>query len=449
MTPPTRPSVLVLGAGSAGIAALKTLRDRGLDARAVDAAPRIGGRWANDDPALGPLAYSTLHSATSRDALAYADLAAPHHLPVFPNARQVAEYCEQYVDTFGLRDRIDLGERVLHTERAAGGGWRVTTDQGIRTVDALVVATGTFGRPRGPEPELRGLDRFQGDVLHVHDYRAPSQLAGRKVVVVGVGTSAVDLACDAAEHAATALHSMRRGAWFLPEILFGRPADRYSPPLPLSWKARRALLARAAAVQLGPLSTYGIAHPGHAYGEVHPLRSGRLLSHLAHGRLTTRPAVAALHDDGVEFVDGRRDEADLVVLCTGWYVDHQFLPEELRGGGGDGPSLLARIFHPAAPDVAFAGLVDAGTVAMPIAEAQGRVIADHLCGDYHLPPESERGAQIKLEEAISRERFPAARRVRLQVDSAEYLTAIKKERRAGQARARAAGHVLPVPAHQH
>jgi cation diffusion facilitator CzcD-associated flavoprotein CzcO len=445
VTPPARPSVLIIGAGSAGIAALKTLRDRGIDARAIDAMPRLGGRWSNDDPALGPIAYRTLHSGTSRDALAYTDLPAPRDLPIFPSARQVADYCEAYVDRFGLREFIDLGVRVEQTERAdePGQRWTVTTDQGVRRADAIVVATGPFGRPRHPEPALPGLASFGGEIMHVHDYRGPSQLENKRVVVVGVGTSAVDLACDAAEHADVAIHSMRRGAWFLPEILFGRPADRYKPPVPLSWKARRALFARAAAAQLGPLASYGIGHPGHGYGEVHPLRSGRLLSHLAHGQVSTRPAIARLVPEGVEFVDGRVDEADLVVFCTGWHVEHRFLPEALQGDGS-GPSLLSRIFHPDAPELAFAGLIDAGTVAMPIAEAQGRLIADHLCGDYHLPAEADRADAIALEEAISRERFPAARRVRLQVDKYDYLAALEKERRAGAARARQAGHTTPV-----
>jgi dimethylaniline monooxygenase (N-oxide forming) len=446
VTPPTRPSVLVIGAGSAGIAALKTLRDRGIDATAVDAATQIGGRWANQDPATGPVAYRTLHSGTSRDALAYADHPAPRSLPVFPSARQVADYCESYVDRFALRDHIELGLGVERAERDPGRsrGWTVVMADGVeRHADALVVATGPFGRPRHPQPTLPGLAAFGGEVMHVHDYRGPSQLEGKRVVVVGVGTSAVDLACDAAEHADVAIHSMRRGAWFLPEILFGRPADRYRPPVPLSWKARRALFARAAATQLGSLAAYGVAHPGHGYGEVHPLRSGRLLSHLAHGAVTTRPSIAKFTADGVEFTDGRVDRADLVVLCTGWHVDHKFLPEELRGDGA-GPSLLSRIFHPAAPDLAFAGLIDAGQVAMPIAEAQGRLIADFLCGDYHLPAPSERADAIALEEAISRERFPAARRVRLQVDFVDYLAALDKERRAGMVRARQAGHQLPV-----
>ncbi len=434
----------MIGAGSTGIAVLKTLRDRGLDAVAVDAAERIGGRWTNKDPELGAIAYRTLHSNTSRDALAYADFPAPRHLPVFPSAGQVGEYCESYVDAFGLRDRIHLGERVERAERGPSGGWTVTTDKGVREAGALVVATGPFGRPRMPEPALPGLAGFEGEVMHAHDYRGPSQLEGKRVVVVGVGTSAVDVACDAAEHAGNALHSMRRGAWFLPEILFGRPADRYRPPVPLSWKARRALFARAAAAQLGPLASYGIAHPGHGYGEVHPLRSGRLLSHLAHGNLATRPALAGFGSSTVEYVDGRADDADLVIFCTGWLVEHPFLPEQYRGTDGAGPSLLSRIFHPEAPDLAFAGLIDAGVVAMPIVEMQGRVIADHLCGDYHPVPPAERADQIALEEAISRERFPAARRVRLQVDAVDYPVVLEKERRAGHLRARSAGHSLPV-----
>lgn len=409
--------------------------DRGIDASALEAGPRIGGRFSNEDPRFGPLAYSTLHSATSRDAFAYADYPAPHHLPVFPSAVQVADYCADYAEKFGLLHHVQTGVRVEQIERA-GGEWKVTTSDGDRVADAVVVATGTMGRPRLPEPPIPGAQRFAGEILHVHDYRGPSQLSGKRVVVVGVGTTAVDLACDAAEHASVAIHSMRRGAWFLPEILFGRPADRWRPPVPMGWKARRAFLARAAAAQLGSLSTYGIAHPGHGYGEVHPLRSGRLLSHLAHGQVTTRPAISQLHAREVEFADGRRDEVDLVMLCTGWHVEHPFLPESLRSDDGAGPPLHLRTFHPDAAGLSFVGLIDGGVAGLPIAEAQARLIADRVLGDWAPPSQQIVQQTVVDEEATSRERYPAARRVRLQVDPIDYMATLERERRAGHLRAR-------------
>ena len=204
----------------------------------------------------------------------------------------------------------------------------------------------------------------------------------------------------------------------------------------MSWKARRALLARAAHAQLGALSAYGIAHPGHGYGEVHPLRSGRLLSHLAHGQVTTRPGIAQLHEHAIEFTDGRIDEIDLLMLCTGWHVEHPFLPPELRSDDGAGPALLLRTLHPSEPTLAFVGLIDGGVACLPIAEAQGRLIADHLLGDWLAPPPAEITAAVAEEEAISRERYPAARRVRLQVDPIDYLDELERARRAGQQRAR-------------
>src|SRR5690606_37635605 len=127
------------------------------------------------------------HSATSREALSYVDYPAAHHLPVFPSAALVAEYCAGYVRQFGLDERITLGERALGAVRGPEGGWQVTTDRGERRADALIVATGTFGRPR--DPEIPGLADFGGEILHVHDYRGPEQFSSRHVVVVGVGTS--------------------------------------------------------------------------------------------------------------------------------------------------------------------------------------------------------------------------------------------------------------------
>ena len=115
-----------------------------------------------------------------------------------------------------------------------------------RSYDAVVVANGHHWDPRWPEPAFPGSDTFEGEQIHSHPYEHESQLAGKDVVVLGMGNSAMDIAVDASYHSENTILAARRGAHIIPKYVFGRPLDRASPadrlpPLgPLQADARSA-----------------------------------------------------------------------------------------------------------------------------------------------------------------------------------------------------------------
>jgi dimethylaniline monooxygenase (N-oxide forming) len=140
----------------------------------------------------------------------------------------MARYFEGYADRFALKGHITFNTTVVHARREAGA-WTVTLDTGERRrYPVLIVANGHHWNPRWPEPPIPG--RFDGAVLHAHDYRAPDEpvdMTGMRVVVVGAGNSAMDIAGELSRpgRAAKVYLSVRRGAWIIPKTLFGRPVD--------------------------------------------------------------------------------------------------------------------------------------------------------------------------------------------------------------------------------
>src|SRR5215216_802470 len=119
------PSVCVIGAGSSGIAAAKTLHQRGFAFDCFEASDRVGGNWVYKNRNGMSSAYRSLHINTSRERMKYSDFPMPASYPDFPHHTQIAAYFDAYVDHFGFRDRIAFETLVEHAALAADGRWRV------------------------------------------------------------------------------------------------------------------------------------------------------------------------------------------------------------------------------------------------------------------------------------------------------------------------------------
>jgi cation diffusion facilitator CzcD-associated flavoprotein CzcO len=212
------PRTCIIGAGSSGIAGAKALHDRGLPFDCYELSDRVGGNWVFENKNRISSSYRSLHINTSRERMEYSDYPMPKSYPDFPRHDQIARYFDDYVDHFGFRDRIRFGVGVDHVERGDDGGWEVRTTAGDTEVyDALVVANGHHWDPRWPEPPFPGSEDFAGEQMHSHYYKEETQIAGRDVVVLGMGNSAMDIAVDASYHARNTYLAARRGAYVIPK----------------------------------------------------------------------------------------------------------------------------------------------------------------------------------------------------------------------------------------
>ncbi|NES27713.1 SidA/IucD/PvdA family monooxygenase [Micromonospora terminaliae] len=428
------PRVAVIGAGAAGLATLKALADAGVPAVAFETADTVGGLWVYGSP--GSPAYRTLHLNTSKGRTQFADHPMPADWPDYPDHTRIAGYLADYADRFGLRDAVRLRHTVERVS-AADGGWTVHAtgpDGPVRLdVEAVVVANGHNRVPKRPDPYP---GECTAEQLHSHDYRGPEQLAGRRVLVVGGGNSAMDIAVDASYAAMRTLLSLRRGVWVVPKYLLGRPSDTLNGALArrLPWRLRQRISQTMLTATVGPPDRYGLPAPAHGFLQDHPTLSDGLLSRLTHGDIQARPGIARFAGDRVEFTDGRADEVDLVVWCTGYRVEVPFLDPGLLGDGADRLPLYRHVFHLDAPGLAFVGLMQSTGAAFPLVEAQARLVAGALAGTWVPPDRDRQAAASRAELRVATARW-GQRRPHMRVDFDAYLAELERELAAGRRRA--------------
>src|SRR6185503_3698511 len=133
--------IAIVGAGASGLAALRALTAKGLDATAYERGGAIGGVWTLEDRPTA--AYRSLHLITSRARTEFAEFPMPDGTPDYPARDDVGRYLEAYADRFGLRERIRLGSGVRRARRRDGGGWELELEDGeTATADVLVAANG-------------------------------------------------------------------------------------------------------------------------------------------------------------------------------------------------------------------------------------------------------------------------------------------------------------------
>ncbi len=249
---PTRERLLVIGAGPVGLAFARALGTHGLPYDQVDAADGIGGNWRHG-------VYRTAHIISSRRTTEYPDFPMPEEYPDFPSADQMLAYLEAYADAFGLHEHIRLRTEVRSVRPRPDALWDVELASGEGAVyKGVLVCNGHHWCRHVP----RYPGSFSGVTIHSKDYRGPEDLAGRRVLVVGGGNSACDIASEGARVAEHCALSLRRGYWFLPKTILGRPLPELIPPwLPVP--TQRLLLRAALALVVGDYRRYGLPKPDH------------------------------------------------------------------------------------------------------------------------------------------------------------------------------------------
>jgi len=439
------PAVCVIGAGSSGIAAAKALYERGIPFDCFEKSDRVGGNWVFANKNGMSAAYRDLFINTSRPRMEYSDFPMPADYPDFPHHSQIAAYFEKYVDHFGFRERIVFETGVQHASRGADGVWTVELDTGeTRSYDALIVANGHHWNPRWPEPAFPGSETFPGTQMHAHSYIDNSIFAGKRVVVLGMGNSAMDIAVESSYVAERTYLAARQGVWIVPKYIFGKPVDQLRNDPRVPFKIRQRFTQQLIKTYAGAPETHGLPKPNHRFGEAHPTVSGRILDRIQHGTIAPKPNIESFSGSEVRFVDGTTAEADVVVYCTGYKITFPFLDEQLISAPENRIELFRRVFDPDIPNLFFIGLLQPLGAIMPLSEAQGAWVADHLLGDYELPSAAEMRADIAADQAAMRRRYVASKRHTIQVDFDDYLHDLAKERRAGAERARANGYRPPA-----
>lgn len=426
-------AVCVIGAGASGLLALKNLREHGFEVDCYEKDTAIGGGW-NIDKRNSPT-YANTYTVSSRPQTEFPDFPMPDDWPDYVHHKQMMTYMDRYADHFGLRDSIWFGSEIERVEAAERGRFDVivkpTSGSAARRLRyaAVVVANGHNWDPFLPEYE--GQQSFRGEILHSSSYHDSSRFRGKKVLVVGAGNSGCDIACEAATTAAQCWHSTRRGYWFVPKYLFGRPADQVARRLSrLPRWLRRRLSEFAVRRSAGDPQRFGLAAPEHRIDQSHPIVNSHLLHHLGHGAIAPKPDVARFDGKQVVFVDGTSVEPDLVVMATGYRPRFDFCASELLGGMDDGfPKLFANMFSPNSETFFVAGMIQAEVGILPLVHWQTVAIAKWLRVRVADPERAKEFRDRVVSEAdarhVSAEMVDSARH-RLEVSCDRYLDSVAR-----------------------
>jgi cation diffusion facilitator CzcD-associated flavoprotein CzcO len=434
--------VCIIGAGSSGITAAQVLHARGVEFDCFEIGSEVGGNWRYDNDNALSSAYESLHINTSRQLMEYAAHPMSEDLPDYPSHRQIAAYFDEFVDHFGFRDRISFRTEVVKVDPVADG-----YDVTVRPVDGreaetrhyehVIVANGHHWDPRWPEPGFPGADSFPGEQLHAHHYRTPEPLAGKRVLVLGIGNSACDIAVESSRVAASTDLAMRRGAHIVPKYLLGVPTDRLtdSPIARAPLWVQQALMGALLRVTQGKVTDYGLPEPDHAVLHAHPTVSQDLLNRLGHGDIRVRPNIDRFEGSKVFFTDGSAGEYDVVVYCTGYKVSFPFLDDDVVAAEDNHVELYHRVVDPEHPGLYFIGLIQPLGAIMPLAEAQAEWVADLVTGVGRLPSRAEMRREIAAYDRRLRKRFVSSKRHTIEVDFHAYRAEIGRERRRSRERA--------------
>jgi dimethylaniline monooxygenase (N-oxide forming) len=345
----------------------------------------------------------------------------------------------RFVDHFGLRDRITFRTEVTGVEPVSAG-WDVTIrhrdtgDRKTERYDAVLVANGHHWDPRYPEPSFPG--KFDGEQTHAHHYKVPDPYRGKRVLVLGIGNSAADIAVETAAVSERTFLAMRRGAYVIPKYLFGRPFDSMvkSPLTRLPLWTQRLSIRAMVRVAHGRMTDYGLPKPDHKVLSAHPTVSADLLNRIGHGDIMVKPNIERLDGGKVQFVDGSIEPIDAIIYCTGYKISFPFLDESVISAPDNRIGLYRRVVDPDHPGLYFLALVQPLGPTMPIAEAQAHWIADLLDGTATLPSTEKMRREIAGYQRGLRRRYVSSKRHTIEVDFMVYLREIQAERRRGRAR---------------
>jgi glycine/D-amino acid oxidase-like deaminating enzyme len=417
--------VAVIGAGPSGIAAAKNLRQVGLrDIVVFDKNAAVGGNWIYSPKPSHSSVFETTHIISSKALSEYADYPWPRDYPDYPGHRELLAYFQGYARHFGLLPFVRFRTEVVKAEPLEDDrAWKLTLASGeTERFDQLVVASGHHWDPRWPDYE----GRFEGEYLHSHDFKRAAPFAGKRVLVIGGGNSACDIAVETARVAGFTAISMRRGYYFVPKFLFGLPSDALHAKV--EWIPRRlrvSLLRALLWAAVGDLGRYGLERPDHELLASHPVVNSELLYFIRHGRIHPRRDVARFEGRTVRFKDGRAEEYDAIIACTGFRISFPFLERSLVDFSSGAVPLYLRAFPPKPRNLYFVGLFQPIGCVWPLADLQGKLIANHITGRYRLPGDME--ARIHDEnDSITRTFMPTPRHT-IEVDYHPFRRALLRE----------------------
>ncbi|HRD78659.1 MAG TPA: NAD(P)-binding domain-containing protein [Hyphomicrobiaceae bacterium] len=421
-------SIGIIGAGAGGLTGAKHMLEAGADVTIYEIGSHVGGLWGYQNDNKRSSAYKTLHINTARDLTAFADHPFPKTVQPFPDHRDMAAYLKSYAEHFGLMRLIRFNTPVRDVRpapgyRAEAPRWRLTLGNG-ETVehDAVIVASGHLTK-RLDVADFK--EKFTGEYLHSHDYKDPARFAGKRICIVGVGNSALDIASDVCSAAESCVLVARSRPLIIPKLIFGRPfwdviRPFYHPWVPAAVR-NRVLKALVWTVH-GDMGRLGF--PAQSQ-KIHATSNANIVNHIQYRRVLVKQGIERIAGRVVHFVDGTSEEFDTFIAATGYVLDLDFIPKEVVPIRNNGLDLYMRIVPPDWRGLYFLGFFNSDTAANWIMEGQIRWLREFELGRAALPGKDVMMASIEARRYRVLRDFKDTPRHEIEVEHLPYFRELK------------------------
>lgn len=436
----TTPKICIIGAGPCGITAAKNLLEQGLTNFTIfEKHDQLGGNWVFDERNSHSSVYETTHIISSRHLSQFEDFVMPPEYPDYPSHTLILKYFNQYADHFGVRKFIQFNTCVESASQGPDGRWQVVyrDASGIQetSFDYLLVANGHHWDPLMPDYP----GTFDGDILHSHQYKKADAFKNKRVLVVGGGNSACDVAVEISRISEKTCISIRRGQHIFPKFILGKATDiAFSK---INWMpnwCKQLLTGGVIRLLQGRYAKYRLKKPVGRPLAVHPTINSELLYFIRHGKIHPQSGIERFDGNSVYFSDGHKEDFDTVIFATGYKISFPFFSKDLIDFSTLTTSPLYRkMMHPEFENLYFIGLFQPQGCIWPLADYQAKIAASIIAGTLKRPA----NIQQKIDKEIkqSRKRFKESTRHALEVDYATFRKQLLGElRKRGKSQARVA-----------
>lgn len=424
--------VCVIGSGVSGLTTAKTFIEAGYEVRVFEKQSGLGGVWEKSRN------YPGLTIQSPRDTYAFPDYPMPASYPEWPTAEQMRNYLASYAEHFGITPKIRFQTEVTQIKRKTTEtpGWLVSIQfrdqvsgqitQEQLEFDFVVVCTGTFSIPQ--QPSLPGKEDFitsGGQILHTTEFNNASIVEGKRVVVVGLGKSATDIATMSANLASECTMVFRQIPWKIPKFFLGvvnvkyilltRFAESWLPyrqlrgmewvlhtlgkPLVWAfWRINEILLRYQLSLDTcgmlpeKPLNKWVIAAIA--------LETPNFYNYVRSGKIQTKKTeIKQFVSGGVELATGEYIPADIVVFGTGFRQDVPFLEADYRRliiNEQGNFQLYRNLIHPHIQQLGFVGY-NSSKFCPLTSDISSQWLVEYFQGKLNLPSPQKMLEEIAVE----------------------------------------------------
>lgn len=431
--PSDPPKICIIGAGPCGITAAKNLLQQGLTNFTVfEKSAQLGGNWVFEEQNNHSSVYETTHIISSKHLSEFEDFPMPRDYPDYPSHVQILKYFNDYAQHFGVNQFIRFNTSIEQVIPGITKQWHVIyrdeTGKHEAIYDYVLVANGHHWDPLMPSYP----GEFNGEVLHSHQYKKAEPFKNKRVLVVGGGNSACDIAVEIARISPKTCISMRRGQHIFPKFIFGKPTDVAFSKIkwmPLGFK--QLLTGAVIRILQGRYPKYKLKKPTCKPLEIHPTINSELLYFIRHGRIFPRPGIERFEGNNVHFVSGYKEEFDTIIFATGYKTSFPFFDKKLiEYSTLTHIPLYRKMIHPEFDNLYFIGLFQPQGCIWPLADYQAKIAAKIIAGTMKRPTDLAR--KIEKEIKKSRSHYKGTIRHALEVDYQTFRQQLLKELKQGK-----------------